>query len=493
MFITMGVGLYTSRVVLNTLGITDYGIYNVVGGIINMAAFLNTAMVQASQRFLAFELGCNDKNKLHKVFCTSVSIHALIALITLFIGETIGLWFVNARLNIPEERMIAANWVYQASIISFIITVLSVPYNACIVAHEKMSAFAYISILEVVLKLIIVFMLLLLPFDKLIIYSILLVIVYLIIRAVYTIYCKRNFEECTYHFFIDKKIFYKMFTFAGWSVIGNLGYSFRDQFSNVVLNIYYGTTLNAARGIAFQVNTIVTGFSSNLLMSVSPQITKQYANGNIDESRKLIYMSSRYCFYLLMLISIPVIANSDYILSLWLGTVPKYASIFLNITLLSSLLYTLSNPVTIGIQATGHLKWFQIGICIIMFLDFVLSWFLLANGWPPYFAMWPSVLTNAIALVFRFWLIQNYIPGFIGKEYYIQTCFRSLMVFLISYLLTKELCMVYNRHFITLVLSSVLSVFICILVIYLIGINNQERKFVHKVIRGYIYKDDVLK
>jgi O-antigen/teichoic acid export membrane protein len=486
MFITIAVGLYTSRVILNTLGVTDYGIYNVVGGIINMAAFLNAGMVQASQRFIAFELGRKDKKRLHDVFCTSVSIHLLIALIILLIGETVGLWFVNTHLNIPENRMIAANWVYQASILSFMITILSVPYNACIVAHEKMSAFAYISILEVVLKLLIVFMLLAIPYDKLISYSVLIVMVSLTVRSVYTIYCKRFFEECYYQFIFDRNVFTRMFSFAGWSMIGNLGYSFRDQLSNIMLNIYYGTTLNAARGIAFQVNSILTGFSTNLLMSVSPQITKQYANGNIEEMRKLIYTSSRYCFYLMMLISIPVIVNADFILSIWLGIVPEYAAAFLKIALLASLLYTLSSPVTIGVQATGRLKWFQIGICVIMFIDFALTWLFLALGWPPYYAMLPSIFTNLVALCFRFWLLRHYILGYSAKQYYIQTCLRTISVFGVSYLCTFKMCAISESNLLSLILNSILCILICFIVIYILGINKQERVLLHKFIKGYL-------
>lgn len=260
MLLTILVGLYTSRVVLNTLGISDYGVYNIVGGVVTMLAFLNSAMVAASQRFISFELGTGDLEKLKKVFCTSVSIHITLAILILIVAETIGLWFVNAYLNIPLDRMEAANWVYQCSVLTLILTIISVPYNSCIVAHEHMRAFAYVSIVEVILKLAIVYLLLIGDFDKLILYAILIAVVAFIIRIIYGIYCKQNFEECTYHFLFDRKLFKEMFAFAGWSVIGNLGFSLKDQGSNIILNLFGGTTVNAARGIAMQVNGIISNF-----------------------------------------------------------------------------------------------------------------------------------------------------------------------------------------------------------------------------------------
>ena len=276
------VGLYTSRVVLQTLGVDDYGIYSVVGGIVAMLAFLNSAMTAASQRFISFELGTQNYQRLKEVFSTSINIHLAIAGIILVIAETIGLWFLNTHMNIATDRMTAANWVYQCSVLTFVMTVVSVPYNACIVAHERMKAFAYISIVEVVLKLVIVYLLLILSADKLISYAILVLGVSLVVRIIYGVYCKRNFEECTYHFSFNKKLFKEMFAFASWSIIGNLGFSLKDQGSNIVLNIFCGTAINAARGVALQVNGIISNFSNNFIMALNPQIIKHYAAGNIQ-------------------------------------------------------------------------------------------------------------------------------------------------------------------------------------------------------------------
>ena len=475
MLITTIVGLYTSRVVLNVLGVSDFGIYNVVGGIIMMASFLNSAMVAASQRFLSYELGKNNQERLSRVFCTSINIHVIICVIALVFAETIGLWFVNSKLVIPEDRTIAANWVYQASILTFVINVMSVPYNSAIVAHEKMSAFAYISILDVCLKLLIVYMLLIFPFDKLIVYCVLMVCVVFMIRMCYTIYCKRNFRECTYRFVIDKPLFKEMFFFAGWSIIGNLGFSFRDQLSNIILNIFFGPTVNAARGIGIQVTAHVKTFAQSFTMALNPQITKQYASGNIDASRKLVYAGSRYSFYLLTLISIPVIVNIDYILKLWLGIVPAFTGQFVVYSILISLIYSLSECVTKAIQATGRIKWFQIGISIIMLTELPIAWMLLKFGFPPYSVMWPALLTYTVAVFFRFWLIHCYVEGYWFGEYLMQVVLRCVLVFLLSYGISSVITIHLESSFIDLIISCLLSITSTVVIIVLLGMEKDER------------------
>lgn len=475
MFITMAIGLYTSRIVLQTLGISDYGIYNVVGGIITMLSFLNAGMVASSQRFISYELGRNDIQRLKTVFCTSVSIHLFIALIAFIVAETLGVWFINTQLNIDADRMTAANWVFQCSILTFMVNVISVPYNSCIVAHEKMSVFAYISILEVTLKLAVVFLLWGLPFDKLVVYAILILIVSVLIRFCYTIYCKRHFEECIYHFEFDKSLFKEMFSFAGWSIIGNLGFSFKDQASNIILNIFYGTTLNAARGIGMQVSGIVNTFSSNFSMALNPQITKQYAAGNEEESRKLVYAGSRYTFYLLTLISIPVIINVDYILELWLGVVPEYTSYFLILSLITALLYAVSGSVTTALQATGKIKIFQIGISILMLSELPMAYILLHLGYPPYSVMYPTLLTYTIAMFFRFYLIKRMVSSYSFKYYIFHVLVPCLIVFVICLIICHYVCQYFEKNFVALILMSLLSITIILSVIFVIGINKKER------------------
>ena len=475
MFLTMAIGLFTSRVVLNTLGVSDYGIYNVVGGIVTMLAFLNTGMVASSQRFLSYELGRSDLNRLKEVFGTSVTIHVVIALVIGCFAETIGLWFVNTHLNIDPDRMFAANCVYQASILTFMISVISVPYNSCIVAHERMSAFAYVSILESVLKLLIVYLLWVLPWDKLVVYGVLVVGVSALIRWIYALYCKKHFEECTYAFHFDRRLFNEMSSFAGWSVVGNMGFSMRDQMSNIILNLFYGTTLNAARGIAMQVSSVINTFSTNFTMAINPQITKQYASGHLGESQQLVYAAARYSFYLLMLISIPVMLHVDYILKLWLGIVPEYTGLFVNLTLLSALLYAVTQSVTVALQATGRIKVFQIGICLLMLSEIPMAYGLLAMGYSPYSVMYPTLLTNTIAIFFRFYLIKRMIPTYSVGYYCIQVLLRCLLIFTLSYFTCNWLKSLFHESFASVCGHAMLSLLIMLGFILVLGLNRPER------------------
>lgn len=489
MLLTILVGLYTSRVVLNTLGISDYGVYNIVGGVVTMLAFLNSAMVAASQRFISFELGTGDLEKLKKVFCTSVSIHITLAILILIVAETIGLWFVNAYLNIPLDRMEAANWVYQCSVLTLILTIISVPYNSCIVAHEHMRAFAYVSIVEVILKLAIVYLLLIGDFDKLILYAILIAVVAFIIRIIYGIYCKQNFEECTYHFLFDRKLFKEMFAFAGWSVIGNLGFSLKDQGSNIILNLFGGTTVNAARGIAMQVNGIISNFSYNFTMALNPQITKQYAAGNMNESGRLVYTGCRYSFYLLLLIAIPVMINVDYLLQLWLGTIPKYTSQFLLLALITALINVMSPPLTTALQATGNIKVFQIVICIIMLCELPFSYFILYTGGKPYMVMYPSIFVISIGLFARFLILKKISPFYKLRHFTFNVFCRNILISIVCYYISFKIkTSFFFCDFISFLLTSFIAFIVSCLIIYVIGFSPEERNALLNFIKNKIRK-----
>lgn len=479
MFVSLILGLYTSRIVIDALGVSDYGIYNLVGGFITVLAFLNTGMAQSSQRYLSYELGKGDSKRLNDVFCMSVNTHAVIALIIILLSETIGVWFVNTQLNIPDDRMLAANVVFQCSIFTFAMSVMSVPYNASIISHEKMSVYAYMSILDVVLKLLVVFILLIIPFDKLVIYSILIALVTFTLSLCFIFYCKKKFEECTYRRGVfDKNLFKDMFSFAGWSVVGNLGFSLKDQIANVILNWFCGTTLNAARGIGLQVGGLVTAFSGNISAAINPQITKQYAVGNIGESQKLVYAGSKCAFYLLALVSIPVIINIDYILGLWLKTVPEYTSEFLVLSLVVALFYALSYTVTVAIQATGNMKTFQIGICALMLLELPAVYIILNSGMLPYYIMFPSVITGFIALLFRFYLIKKYIPSYSYRFYFLHVVLRCFLVFVVSYYSCVFVRSLFDVNLFGLFVSALISVLLILLIIYSLGISKREREFV---------------
>lgn len=482
MILILAVSLYTSRVVLQTLGVSDYGVYNVVGGFVSMLAYLNSVLVGSTQRFMSYALGKGDKERINATFATAKLTHLYMALIILFIAETFGLWFINNQLVIDPERMVAANWVYQCSIVSLLITIISIPYNSCIVAHEHMHVYAYVSILEVVLKLVILYLLVIIPGDKLIVYALLHVAISIIIRICYTLYCRNHFAECKVKQAIDKPLFKEMSSYAGWTALGSLGYSFKDQFSNIIMNGFFGTAINAARGIAIQVNGAVVSFSTNFFMAISPQITKQYASGNLEQSQKLVYAGARYSFFLLSIITIPVIVNIDYILKIWLETVPEYTASFLTITLISSLIYSLTNSTTTAIQATGKIKVFQIGVSVIMLSELPAAYLILKAGFEPYYALAPVILTNLVALVFRFCLLKRYVPSYSIKRYYIETVLKCFVLYAICFFPCYYLNKYIPDGFFGFVLSVVSIVFFTAFVIYLFGINKNERALLKQFI-----------
>lgn len=489
MLITMGVGLYTGRIILNILGVSDYGINNVVGGIVMMASFLNSGLTAATQRFISYEIGRGDEDRLQKVFNTSLVIHGLIAVVILILSETIGLWVVNSYLNIDSDRMVAANWVYQFSILSFIVSIVSVPYNSCIVAHEHMSAFAYISILEASFKLLVAFSLMFINMDKLILYGFLCFMVSVIIRFCYNLYCRHNFDECNAKFVIDKVLLRDMTSFSGWSMFGNLGFIGRDQGANVILNIFTGTTLNASRGIGLQVSGLVNQFSVNFTMAMNPQITKLYAAGNINDCSRFVYEGAKISFYLLAIISIPVIINADYLLRLWLGIVPPYTSQFLILSLFVSMLYCLTQTVMVAIQATQKVMTFQIGICIILFLELPFVWLVLAKGLPPYYIMLPQIISSIIAIVFRFYLLKKYVPSFSWYVYISDVLLRSIFVVGICLYMSSIIHDLFSETFVNLILTSLIADVITVIIVYFLGLTKNEKVTIHRYVLKFIHKD----
>ena len=431
MFLTMAVSLYTSRVVLKTLGVVDYGIYNVVGGIVVMFGFINSCMSSATQRFITFALGKGDLQQLRTVFSTSLQIHAIIAAIVFVLCETVGLWFFYTQMQIPVERMGAAMWVLQCSVLSTMVMFISVPYNADIIAHEKMSAFAYISILEVVMKLAILFVLVLYPIDKLVLYAILLLVVQVIIRFCYSIYCNKHFEETKYKKLWDGKLFKEMVAFAGWSLWGHMSSVFNSQGLNMLLNVFFGPVVNAARAIAVQVQGAIMQFTVNFQMALNPQITKTYARGEMEEMHKLIFRSARFSFYLIYFISLPVLFETNFILSLWLGNVPDNTVVFVRIILCTSILTSISNPMMVACGATGKVKKYQ-AVCGGLLLTILpISWMALKLGCPAWGVFVVHFLVECICLFARMFLLRPLI-GIKVISYIRNIWIRILIVSVLS-------------------------------------------------------------
>ena len=477
MLFMMAVNLYTSRVVLHVLGIEDFGIYNVVGGVVAMFSVISGSLSAAISRFITYELGKGDKDKLIRIFSSSVTIQLGLGLIILILAEIIGVWFLNVKMSIPENRMYAANWVFQLSILTFIINLISVPYNAAIIAHEKMSAFAYISILEVVAKLIIVYMLLLSPIDKLIFYAILMASVALIIRFVYGFYCKRNFEECTYHFILDKELLKKMFGFAGWNFIGTSAGVLRTQGINILLNIYFDPIVNAARGVAVQVNNAVSSFSTNFLMAVNPQIIKSYSKQDIERAYMLAMCGARFSFLLLSAISLPIICETDYILKLWLKIVPDYSVTFVRLTLILTIIEVVSLPLVTLQQATGKIRNYQIVVGTLHMVNFPVSFVFLHFGFKPEVVYFVAISLAVISLYARLYMLKRVVDISIMKfneEVVIRVVLVALFMFLSLFVVEKYT----HESFFGIILSLLIAMILSIL----IGLKKQEIIYVYSKI-----------
>lgn len=403
MILIMFINFYTSRVILVQLGIEDYGIYNVVGGIITMFGFLNGSMSTATQRFLTLELGKGNQSMLKNIFSTALNIHIFIAIIIIILSETLGVALLNFTMNIPKDRLFAANWVFQFSILTFCTNIIQVPYNAVLIAHERMNIYAYISILEVALKLGIVYLLAFMHSDKLIIYALLMFLSQFIIRTIYQIYCRKHFEECHYKFIKDKKLYKQMGNFAGWNLMGSLAWILRDQGINFILNIFFGPIINAARGIASQVSGSIMGFISNFQIALAPQITKHYAVNEIDKMENMSYQGIKFSFCILYIIALPFMLNIDFILNIWLKEVPEFASCFLILILIDSLVCVLfGNPLMTSLAATGEIKKYQIITSSVIFAITPACYIALKLGGGPQIVFYILILFSFISGIVRF-------------------------------------------------------------------------------------------
>lgn len=487
MLFMMAVSLYTCRVVLNTLGVENYGIYNVVCGVVAMFGFINGSMLSATQRYITFALGKGDKCRLQTVFSTTLQIHTLIAGIIVLLGETVGLWFLYNKMQIPADRIDAAFWVLQCSIISTVVMIISVPYNADIIAHEKMSAFAYISILEVVLKLVIVYMLVVFSFDKLILYAFLILGIQLLIRFCYSIYCNRHFKETKYRHVWDKQLFREMTVFAGWSLFGNLSAVLFTQGLNMLLNVFFGPIVNAARAVAVQVQNAIQQFVGNFQMALNPQITKTYAQNKMEEMRKLMYRSARFSFYLLFFLSLPVLFETDFILTAWLKIVPDNTVVFLRIMICTSLIYTIANPMIVANQATGKVKRYQAVCGTILLMILPISYILLLLGCPAYSVFIVHFVMEAIAQLTRMIMLKPLI-GIGIKDYIVNIYARIALVVVTSVIL--PFIAFYSME--SGIVRFIVLGFICVVSVsasaYYWGLNSNERVFVMSKAHGLLNK-----
>ena len=478
MLLLMVISLYTSRVVLKALGIEDFGIYNVVGGVVGMFAIISGSLSASITRFLNYEMGKGSTSNLNHIFCSSVTIQLILSVIVLIVAETIGLWFLNEKMTIPEDRLIATNWVYHLSIFTFIINLISVPYNAVIIAHERMSVFAYIGIFEGLSKLIIAFTISISPIDNLITYSILMCCIAIVVRLVYGRYCKSHFEECKFKLVFDNKQLKEMFAFAGWNFIGAIAGVLREQGGNVILNLFCGPVINAAKGISSQVNNAVVGFVTNFTIALNPQITQSYSAGDRAYMQVLMYQGAKLAYCVLFILSLPIIINTPFILKLWLGNYPDYTVSFVRLTLLLSMWESIASPMSTGLLATGKIKWYQILVGGINLLNIPFSYFFLKLGFSPNIVLVVAIFLSQLALFLRLYFMRKLL-GFNIKMFITQIYIRILIV---SFLSASVSILVHKQmepNFVGLIFTSTVCILITLLTIYVFGCNKTERNIVH--------------
>lgn len=474
--------LYTSRKILEIIGIEDFGIYNVVGGVVVMLTFLNGSMGVATQRYLTIELGKNDMYAYNKAFSMACIIHVTIAILVFVVAETLGLYFLNTYLHIPSERMVAANWVYQVSILSVMLGIIQTPYNSSLMAHERMGVYAYVGIGDSLSRLLVVFLLLVITYDRLISYAFLLLGVQLISALIYRIYCIRHFDECKFHWIWDKSLFRAMLGFTGWNLFGTIAWILKDQGNNMLMNIFGGPLINAARGVSYQVSNAVQNLVNGFGTAVNPQLTKNYASEDKKGLQRLMFSSSRISFFLLLFIALPVMIEISYILHLWLVEVPEYSVLFTRIILLEALFNTLSGPLITSLLATGNIKWYQIIVGSIMLLNVPVSYLFLNLGFSIETPLIVSLIIILLSTGARLWFCKNQLSMSISA--YVREVIKPVMiVFVFSSVLPLVIYATMECGLIRFIVTFVISVLSVSLCVYFWGISKGEILFLQAFIK----------
>ncbi len=488
MFFMMIVSLYTVPVVLRALGVVDYGIYGVVGGVVALFSFLGNMLASGSQRFIAYALGIGNKQELKNTFDTTVTVYLMFAIIALALLESVGVWFLNSQMDIPIERLKAANWVLQCSILAFMINLISIPYNAAIIAHEKMSLYAYFSIFECLMKLVIAIALQYVLFDKLITYAGLICLMALILRILYQVSCRILFEECRkYRFHWDHRIGKQLLTYSGWNVVGSLAILFRHQGVNIVLNLFFGPILNAAHSIAQHINTILGQFINNVYTASRPQITKLYANNNETYMWKMVFSSARMANYLLLYLSIPVLVELQTILTMWLKSVPNYAVDISRLMIISMLIETLSNQIIAVFQAENRIRKYQLYSSTIILLNVPISYILLRiyNTQPilPYIS---SIILSVFYVVSLLIVAKKEINLDVFK--YVKTVIcRVFLIYALVLSVVLSVTRAFAPSILRVLITIVVSLVTSSIVIWLGGLEGNEKRFIVNLVKSKIY------
>jgi O-antigen/teichoic acid export membrane protein len=483
----MLVSLYTVRAVFQVLGVVDYGIYNVVAGVVIMFNFLSSAMANSSQRFFSYDLGQKDFKRLQQSFSISVLIFISIALLIMALSETLGLWFLVNKMVIPESRMEAALYVFQFTIISFLFTLIQTPYMAMIIAHENMNVYAFVSVFEVCLKLILVILLKFFKVDKLVLYSLLMSIVTCLNFLIYQGICKRKYQECKFIFFFDKDLFKLILSYSGWNLFGALSNVLKNQGINILLNLYFGPTVNAARSIAQQVSGAVTSFSNNFVTAVRPQIIKQYAAGEHEEMLVLLFRSSKMTAFLLYLFILPLLIELPTVINLWLGELPEYVVLFTRLILIDALLNSISSPMQTAVQATGKIKKYQFCVGGILLLNLPISYIYLKMGASPEYVLIVGIIITFFAFFIRLNIAKRLV-GFSFSSFLKRVVAPIFLVFSLSSIGPLLYSCYHMANLLRLFSTIILSIFSVLVFVMVIGLTKTERNIFFGIVRNKISK-----
>lgn len=486
MGITMLVSLYTSRVILSALGVEDYGIYNVVGGVVALLNIISGSMTAATSRFLSFELGKGIDNRLFDTFSTLLNVHIAIGVIVFIVGEGVGIWFIYNKLSIPPDRLYAAFWVLQFSLLTFLVTVINVPYSASVVSHEQMGVFAYIAIFEVISKLVITFVVFYTPLDKLIIYALLLALVSIVTQGVYYFYCMR-YPECRFRLVFDSNLIKEIVGFIGWAFLGNASVVIKTQGVTMLLNMFFGPVVNAAQGIANQVESISGRFIGSYMMASNPQIIKLYSANEYSPMHNLIFRTSKFSAFLLLILMSPIVLNIDYILGLWLTEVPDHTSAFVVLTLIYAFIDTLTAPLVTGVLATAKIKAYELMITFSYIMMVLVVYFCFRLGMQPEFAIVISILCKVVILMIL--LFQSKILYRLSvKDHFIRVIVPVSVSILVPIGVYFAIRLIVLSAFMQLILSSIIVTLLLLTVIWFLGLDNSEKSFIINIVRNKIFK-----
>jgi len=491
MIVMMFIGFYTSRVVLNALGISDLGLMNVAGSVLGMFSFINETFVSGTQRFLSFAIGEGNIEKLKKTFRCAFTIHVLIAILIFIIGETFGLWYVYNKLVIEPGRFDAALWCYQLSLLAVLIGIIQIPFQSALVAHEKIGIYAYMSIFDAVGRLLVAFLIQITPWDKVITYSTLIFIVCFTPTFIYNYYCRKHFQECAFRCGYDKEIFHNMIGFSGWNTLGSLVGMSQGSGMELILNAFCGTVVNGARGIALQANGWVMKFVNNFMVALNPQIIKSYASGDMERMGSLVMNGSRLGCYLLLFLGIPLFIKIEWILNVWLGQCPQYTVVFMRIAMIEAFFRTMGNTTVVAMHATGRMKVLNLVIAPILLLVLPVSYIFFTLGFSPDIVLLINVCPWVIVPLVRIFLVRKYtgnkfsVKQFVSKVYF-SNILVALLMFAVPYYISKYIHV--ENGFVSFLILCTVSVVSSTVILLFIGMDKSERILLRTYISKFLKK-----